>query len=289
MPLRRAFTLIELLVVISIIALLIAILLPALGKARISTQRTQCLVNQRSVAQASTAWATEIKGYFPWSVDPDTGHTADAYDIRSIYGNNADGSRRGRATYTGAAFGRPAVGPGLAIESGHLEPGSLAALHCPSVDTLPNPNNTFRGIMMDLDRDDVVFKGGSAWYKYPLHRIITSYNYRGISYQTAKIDGGNPMRIDDINSEFMLFMDSPDMRNRGPESLYNAHGGYNFMTGDGSGDHFADTSFQVDYIATQMVGPSGNVDGRRTGTNPFTGERENHAEAIFNYIIEQVR
>ncbi len=62
---QRAFTLIELLVVISIIALLIAILLPALSKARESAIWTQCLVNQRSVFQAATAIATDGKGIYP--------------------------------------------------------------------------------------------------------------------------------------------------------------------------------------------------------------------------------
>jgi prepilin-type N-terminal cleavage/methylation domain-containing protein len=56
---RSGFTIVELLVVISIIALLIAILLPAIGKARDAALVTQSLGNMRNLAAANSAYGSD--------------------------------------------------------------------------------------------------------------------------------------------------------------------------------------------------------------------------------------
>jgi prepilin-type N-terminal cleavage/methylation domain-containing protein/prepilin-type processing-associated H-X9-DG protein len=61
----RAFTLIELLVVISIVALLIAILLPALSRARESAQKITCLSQTRQITLGNIFYAEDHDGWFP--------------------------------------------------------------------------------------------------------------------------------------------------------------------------------------------------------------------------------
>ena len=64
-PRRHAFTLVELLVVIGIIALLVAMLLPALNKAREASIAATCLSNLRQINTAFILFANENKGFLP--------------------------------------------------------------------------------------------------------------------------------------------------------------------------------------------------------------------------------
>jgi prepilin-type N-terminal cleavage/methylation domain-containing protein len=63
---RSGFTLIELLVVIAIIAILAALLLPALASARLAGRRTVCVSNLRQIGIAIQAYASDNEGRIPF-------------------------------------------------------------------------------------------------------------------------------------------------------------------------------------------------------------------------------
>jgi prepilin-type N-terminal cleavage/methylation domain-containing protein/prepilin-type processing-associated H-X9-DG protein len=62
----RGFTLIELLVVIAIIAILAAILMPALASAKLAGGKAGCISNLRQVGLAIHAYSDDFNGHIPW-------------------------------------------------------------------------------------------------------------------------------------------------------------------------------------------------------------------------------
>jgi len=157
---RWAFTLIELLVVIAIIAILAAMLLPALARAKSRAQRITCVNNLKQVGIGMRLWADDHGGKYPWLVDQADG------------GSQPNGS--GNAT----------VDLQFRVASNELVSAKL--LLCPG-DTSRVPATNFAACVSTNISYDL---GEDADEKKPRHvlaadRSLSGFEYAGLADNTA--------------------------------------------------------------------------------------------------------
>jgi general secretion pathway protein G len=185
-PARLAFTLVELLVVIGIIALLVSILLPVLGKARAQAQTLKCMSNLRQMGLAMHMYAGAYKGYLPYPTTMWGGPTA-------LWFNAVD-------PYLGALSGRPNA-TGVAADRSYK-----TYKQCVVWDTFEG--DKFEGAQGDTKEFSKTFKMNS-------HLRRNNVTRRPPNSSTFVI---GPARITDVkrSSEFVLMGDGISLDQTGP-------------------------------------------------------------------------
>jgi prepilin-type processing-associated H-X9-DG protein/prepilin-type N-terminal cleavage/methylation domain-containing protein len=165
----RGFTLVELLVVIGIIALLIAMLLPALGKARAQAQLVQCQSNIRQLVTAALLFANDHQRRVPTCSDNQWVFANDTVpQTYFAYRPNPPGGPNSALAEDWASSLTPYLGQGLGGSTYEISPsGQTKVFQCPS-DVWQN----------------LAYNARQAYYLDPGYRMINNVTetYLPISY-----------------------------------------------------------------------------------------------------------
>lgn len=127
---QKGFTLVELLVVIATIAVISAMLLPALASTRTNSAKINCLNNLKQIGLAFRTWEGNHAGRYPMAVSTSQGGVAD-------YLSHSSG------TSTPTAPTKGVLAPGMAYMVASNELSSTKILFCPSDNIHPGSATNF--------------------------------------------------------------------------------------------------------------------------------------------------
>jgi len=204
----RGFTLMELMVVVGIIALLVALLVTAVSKARSAAKRVQCITNLNTIGSAIHQYLVDNSDTFPLAAS-NKGHK----DGDFLYWQST-------ASGTGSQFYIDMIGSaGVGKYIGALDdlsPGGLQALRCPADDRLEAAG--FLATSPQQTQAHTPYTAGIYPFSYVINIFMISGNYPDVAPELPAI-ARTMSKVKDASEKIMVYEEDARTINDGVGDL----------------------------------------------------------------------